>query len=183
MGMRFNEVKATQIAARLLQRRGTGRMSYLKLIKLMYLIDREALAGWGKTVSTDHHVSMNKGPVLSNVYRLINEEPTDVEFWVRHISRVPNFDIELIKDPGDDELSAAEDSLIARVFAEHGHKSRWQLVDELHRVPEWRDPHGSMVPIELADILSAVGRNEDDIRNIEEQIEAETLAAELFQPA
>jgi len=34
--MRFNEVKATQAAARLLRNRG-GRMSYMKLIKLLYL--------------------------------------------------------------------------------------------------------------------------------------------------
>ena len=38
--MRFNEVKATQAAARLLRNRG-GRMKYLKLIKLLYLADRE----------------------------------------------------------------------------------------------------------------------------------------------
>ena len=41
--MPFNQPKATQAAARRLKSRG-GRMSYMKLIKLLYLADREALA-------------------------------------------------------------------------------------------------------------------------------------------
>ena len=64
MQLPFNEAKAAQTAARLLKLRG-GRMSYLKLIKLMYLIDREALLRWGRPVTTDCYVSMDKGPILS----------------------------------------------------------------------------------------------------------------------
>ena len=157
-------------------------MKFLKLIKLMYLVDREALSRWGRTVSTDHHVSMDKGPVLSNVYRLINEEPSDSEFWVRHISQAHDYDVELLDNPGDDELSKAEEALIAEVYADHGYKNRFDLVKELHKVPEWRDPHGSMIPISLADILSAVGRDQEDIAGFQERADAEALAAELFQP-
>lgn len=177
----FREAKATQVAALLLKHRGTGRMKFLKLIKLMYLVDREALRRWGRTVSTDHHVSMDKGPVLSNVYRLINEEASDREYWTEHIVKAADYDVELVNDPGDGELSVAEEELIAEVFAGHGYKNRWTLVDELHAVPEWKDPHGSMVPIELRDILSAVGRG-GDIAAIEERTEAEALASHLFEP-
>ena len=157
-------------------------MKYLKLIKLMYLIDRESLRRWGRTVTTDYHVSMDKGPVLSNVYRLINEEAWDREYWTQYIAKSTDYDVELVGDPGDEELSRAEEELIAEVFAEHGHKNRWVLVDELHAAPEWKDPHGSMVPIDLRDILTAVGRDEDDIAAIEERTEAEALASHLFEP-
>lgn len=58
--MRFIEAKATQAAARLLRNRG-GKMSYMKLIKLLYLADREALAQWGRSITTDTYVSMDKG--------------------------------------------------------------------------------------------------------------------------
>ncbi len=177
----FHEAKATQVAALLLKHRGTNRMKFLKLIKLMYLIDREALKRWGRTVSTDHHVSMDKGPVLSNVYSLINEEPSERRFWNRYISRSSDYDVQLLADPGDEELSRAEEELIAEVFSIHGQKNRWQLVQELHEVPEWRDPNGSMIPIQLRDILSAVGRDEDDIAVIEERTEAEALASRLFE--
>ena len=49
MVLRFNERRATEAAARFLKLRG-GRMSYLKLIKLLYLLDREALLRWGRPV-------------------------------------------------------------------------------------------------------------------------------------
>ena len=32
-------------------------MSYMKLIKLLYLADREALARWGRPITTDQYVS------------------------------------------------------------------------------------------------------------------------------
>jgi len=46
MNLPFDETKATQVASRILKMRG-GRMHYLKLIKLLYIIDREALQRWG----------------------------------------------------------------------------------------------------------------------------------------
>jgi Protein of unknown function (DUF4065) len=182
MATRFNEAKAAQVAAMLLRLRGTDRMKYLKLIKLMYLIDREALSRWGRTVSTDHHISMDKGPVLSNVYRLITEEPSVSEFWVRHIAQAGDYDVKLVADPGNDELSAVEEALVGEIYNVHGYKNRWQLVEELHNIPEWQDPHGSMIPIDLADILIAVGKDESDVKNIKERLEEEALAMELFQP-
>jgi uncharacterized phage-associated protein len=78
MRLRFNEAKATQAAARLLRNRG-GTMSYMKLIKLLYLADREALASWGRPITTGNYVSMDKGPVLSHVLDRINEGPSPDE--------------------------------------------------------------------------------------------------------
>ncbi|MGD0651719.1 MAG: hypothetical protein ABSA97_11370 [Verrucomicrobiia bacterium] len=46
MRSRFDEAKSTQMAGALLQLAGK-RMNYMKLIKLMYIIDREALKRWG----------------------------------------------------------------------------------------------------------------------------------------
>ncbi len=74
MMLRFNERRATEAAAKFLKLRG-GRMSYLKLIKLLYLLDREALLRWGRPVTTDRYVSMDNGPVVSRIYDLIREEP------------------------------------------------------------------------------------------------------------
>jgi uncharacterized phage-associated protein len=64
--MRFNERKATQAAAYLLKRRG-GKMSYMKLIKLLYFADRVALSRFGRPITTDRYVSMDRGPVLSHI--------------------------------------------------------------------------------------------------------------------
>src|ERR1700712_384885 len=102
--MRFNEAKATQAAARLLRNRG-GRMSYMKLIKLLYLADREALARWGRPITTDSYVSMKHGPVLSGVLNLITdgEDPAAGQtFWSRHISEPEHFEVSLREDSSGD---------------------------------------------------------------------------------
>jgi len=173
MRLRFNEAKATQAASLLLQLRG-GRMSYLKLIKLLYLVDREALLRWGRTVTTDRHVSMPKGPVVSQIYDLITgEDPPDVQtFWREYISSPANHEVELLRDPGNDELSRAEELLIAEIFAEHGKKSRWELVKYTHDLPEWQDPNGSSIPIAYRDILKAENRTDAEIACVETEIES-----------
>ncbi len=68
--LRFDEEKATEAAALILSLRG-GQMHYMKLIKLLYLLDREALSRWGIPVTTDTYVSMDHGPVVSAIYNLI----------------------------------------------------------------------------------------------------------------
>ncbi len=159
----FNEAKATQAAAVLLKLRG-GRMKYLKLIKLLYLADREALLRWGRPITTDRFVSMDHGPVVSRIFDLISSEPApdDRSLWHRHIKTVDNWDVKLESDPDNGELSPAEEELLAEIFSLHGNKYRWDLVRELHGFPEWRDSQGSSSPITYADIFRAAGREYAD---------------------
>src|SRR6266478_6548413 len=97
----LNEKKATQAAARFLAAAGK-RMHYLKLIKLMYLMDREALLRWGMPVTDDRYFSLPKGPILGRVKNLMVEEPLPGErgFWADHISSPSNYVIELVDETG-----------------------------------------------------------------------------------
>jgi hypothetical protein len=36
----------------------------------------------------------------------------------------------------------------------------------MHKLPEWKDPHGSSPPIRIAAILKAGGESDDEIRAI-----------------
>ena len=119
-----SERKATQAAADLLRLRG-GRISYLKLIKLLYLADREALLRWGRNISTDRDVSMDRGPVLSRVLDLATdgEDPGTPSIWASNITEPGKNEVELRADAGDDdELSEAEIQLLDQIFAEHGRR-------------------------------------------------------------
>src|SRR6266498_4606701 len=110
MVLRFNEKRAVEAAARLLKLRG-GRMSYLKLIKMLYFLDREALLKWGRPVTTDRYVSMDNGPVVSRIYDLIREEPapgTD-PIWRHYISAPQEWEVVLLAEPETDELSHVEE--------------------------------------------------------------------------
>jgi len=174
---RFREEKATQAAARLLKLRG-GKMSHLKLIKLLYLVDREALVRWGRPVTHDSYYSMPHGPVLSFTLDRINEpEGSEGAYWHTLIGPKQDNEVRLVTEdvPGD-QLSPAEEALIDEIFAEYGQMSRWQLRDVTHRLPEWQDPRGSSVRIDPADILRYEGYQEEDINEIAQELEESAIA-------
>jgi uncharacterized phage-associated protein len=181
MMLRFNERKATQAAALLLYLRG-GKMSYMKLIKLLYLSDREALLKWGRPITTDRYVSMNRGPVLSRILDLATdgEDPRSPSEWVKYISQPVDYEVRLQIDPGRDELSDAEVEVIERIFQMHGHKSRWEMVDLTHTLPEWKNAQGGAIPITYRDILKAGGKTDLEIAAIEDELEGIALADNLL---
>lgn len=181
MNLRFREAKTTQAAARLLSLRG-GTMNYMKLIKLLYIVEREALLTWGRPVTADRCVSLSRGPILSQTLNLINEEPKpDADSpWNRHISQPAEYNVRLLAPAGDDELSTAELALIDDVFARYGKMNRWELVEFVHTFPEWQDPEGSALPIDYRDILKAGGKTEGEIAAILQDIEGLASAETVF---
>ena len=66
----FDERKAKSAASVLLQQEG-GRMPYIRLIKLLYLADRESIDRRGRPIVGGRYVSMKYGPVLSEVLDLV----------------------------------------------------------------------------------------------------------------
>lgn len=156
-------------------------MNYMKLIKLLYIVDREALLLWGRPVTFDTYFSMDNGPVLSQTYSLITDgvKPSHKEHdscWVNIISEPGHYEVKLIKpDFLADELSEAEIGLIKKVFNKYGLLNRWKLVDIVHELPEWQDPCGSAVPIEYGDILKAGGKTDVETIGIKDDLESLAL--------
>src|SRR6202166_1243287 len=151
MRLPFNQAKATQAAAHLLRAR-RGVMNYQLLIKLLYLADRAALIRWGRPISTDRYVSMKHGPVLSNVFDLVNFGSLSEKAgsWSSMISNPSGYDVSLereISEEDFEELSVAERKLLDEIWGKYGALDEWDLVDLLHDVGEWQDPHGTSVPI------------------------------------
>jgi uncharacterized phage-associated protein len=180
---RFREEKATQAAARLLKLRG-GRMSYMKLIKLLYLAEREALKRFGAPLTYDSYVSMPYGPVLSGTLDRINEpEMYQDGYWARHIAPKHKYEVSLVDRKGalpNDQLSPAEEALIDEIFQRYGQMSRWELVDLTHTLPEWTDPEGSSLPIDPAAILRSEGYSPEEVAEITAEWEQAAYAASLF---
>jgi uncharacterized phage-associated protein len=173
MQPKFDEVKATQAAVRFLKLNG-GSMNYMVLLKLLYLMEREALIRWGRPVTNDKYYSLPKGPVLSSVYSLMVEEPFPWEkgVWAQHISEPSHFIVETMGDPGTSELSQAEEELIAETFGNYGHLKPFELVELLHKIlPEWKEPKGGRIPITIADILRAGKRTSGEIKAILSELE------------
>lgn len=160
-------------------------MKYLKLIKLLYFLDREALLRWGRPVTTDRYVSMDNGPVVSRIYELILDEPAPgtESVWRSHISAPANWDVQLMREPETEELSRAEEALIEEIFANDGKMNRWDLVNLSHQFAEWRNPEGSALPISYEDILRAGNKSEEEIAATEAELDSLAAAESLLQPA
>lgn len=179
----FNERKVAQMAAYLLKKRG-GCMSHLKLMKLLYLADREAMDRYGAPMSGDRVVSMPQGPVLSMTLNLVDGDiESSPNGWDGWVSDKANNEVALCRNFEDtelDELSPADIEVLDKVWAEFGRMGRWEIRDYTHRLPEWIDPHGSSHPIPHRDILLALGRSPEVADELSKDLEAEQNIDKLF---
>ena len=180
---RFREHKAADVAFRFLERH-SGKMSCLKLVKLIYIVERESLLRWGRSVTYDRFVSMPHGPVLSRTLDLITEEapPNEPSVFNQHISQPSDYKVEL-RDPFPMEnstLSPAEIDLIDDVYGQYGHLTRWNLVEITHSFPEWEDPQGSSTDISIRSILERNGKTEPEADAILSELNALALAERTF---
>ena len=156
----FSEEKAAHLAAYLLLRHDR-QMPYLKLIKLLYLSERQAMAKWGIPMSGDRFVSMNNGPVLSNTYDIIR---SGGKHWKELIQKKGyNVSVDDVVSVDDlDELSRAEMKILDETFDEFGHLGKFDLVTYTHEnCEEWEEPNGSSYPIRPESILKAMGVSDE----------------------
>lgn len=156
---KFNEQKAVQAAGRLITQ-GGGEMNYMALIKLLYLVDREALLRWGRPVTGDKPVAMERGPVLSQIFDFVSQKKQHLPpspQWHNFIRRPAPYvyTVRFSAPPDTSALSEAEVALIDEVFAQHRNKSEDDLVKLTHDLPEWHNPGKSSVSIPFEDILKA----------------------------
>lgn len=171
----FTARKAAQMAAYFADRAG-GRIKVLKLMKLLYLADRESMKRYGEPISFDRYVSMDYGPVLSQTLNLINGAYGDTlrHEWDRWIRDREDHDVSLTRDferKDLDHLSDADVEILDVVWQAFGGASRWNLSDLTHEFPEWQNPKGSSIPIEERSILRALGMGEAEAAEMVERIE------------
>jgi uncharacterized phage-associated protein len=88
------------MAAYFLFRAGGGPMEHVKLMKLMYLADREAMDLYWFPISDDEYYSMKMGPVLSLALNLMsgNEDPESQGVWGEWVSAKENYRVSLQRE-------------------------------------------------------------------------------------
>ncbi len=149
------------------------RLNYTKLIKLLYISDKEAFKRWDTPISTDAYCSMQQGPVLSGIYDLIKskyEDKFDQLRWDEYFL-TDGYDIVSLRKDGvlDDELSEREISLLDEIDKQYHSWSWSSLIDHVHdkdKFPEWEDPRRTSFPLHVREILRSLGRSEEEISDI-----------------
>jgi len=152
----FDERKATQAMGRLLHLAG-GRENYTKLLKILYIADRNSLRDIGVPVAGAEFCNMKAGPLASDVYDHIKGQGGD--FWRSHIALDPmdRYSIMLRADPGDDELTDYEDALLSALWEKYRTYDYGQMISEVHKFEEWTDPGPSSVPLSPSAIMRGAG--------------------------
>ncbi len=159
---RFDFDKAVQSVGFLLRRETCRRMNYMRLLKILYLAEREILKESGKPLTGSRVLAMQRGPVLEDVYSLIRSQHVETPRWAKFFQK-ENFELLMIDDPGVGRLSRFVTDTLESVASLHEQDDEWAMVEFTHLLTEWKknDPGLSSKEIPLEDILAAVGRSTD----------------------
>jgi uncharacterized phage-associated protein len=154
--------KAIQATGVVLRTTPGERMNYMRLLKLLYIVDREWLAETGRPITGDRVVATRRGPVLSRVYDLIKGEHVATPRWAEFL-RTDGYHALLVREPGVTALSRPEIAKLREVSERYRNQDEFDRVDITHEFPEWvrNNPGNSCRPIPVEHILEAVGRQAD----------------------
>jgi uncharacterized phage-associated protein len=173
MAYGLNEKKAAHVVAYFATKEG-GRINIVKLVKFVYLSDREFLSRYDSPILHDGLVAMPHGPVNSTTYDFAKGRYHSVN-WSTLLSKCGHDVIcaKTVEDSDLDELSNAELEVLDSVWAKFGGMEQWELVKYTHdHCGEWQDPNGSSSTIPYERVLDALGRGKQ-ASQIAIRIEAE----------
>jgi uncharacterized phage-associated protein len=147
----------------------------LKLIKLIYLAEREFISRYAMPMLFDEYYSLPHGPICSSTLNAINGETADTEAWAKLIALSGSKDVSAVHAVSRDdldEISDAEWEVLLYTWHSFGHLTASQIRNYTHKnCPEYVEVERGRLPIRLIDMLEALG-----IENAH-QVEAHISAA------
>ena len=155
----YNARKAGQVAAFFVMQQGK-LLNIVKLVKLIYMANREFMQLYDEPLFIDAPVSMRLGPVNIRTYEHINSGGSG---WDEAISDRENHNVSLsnpsLVEEDLDELSEADLEVLHSTWKRLGHMNQWDLVKYTHdNCPEWEDPGHSQADIPYARIFKFLSK-------------------------
>lgn len=141
-----SERLATQMAVAFIAK-ANRPVGWLKLVKLMYLAEREAMRRFLLPIIGDDIFAMRHGMASSNTARLAQGKGEAYGEWSQHIVRTAQ-GLGIRKGVSTESLDClSEDDLgvIQSVWDDYGDKNQDELVHVVHhRLPEWIEHWGNV---------------------------------------
>lgn len=178
--------KLMQVANYLLKKYDYS-LNYTKLIKELYLADRECIKRTGWSITGDTYRNLPYGPVLTNLYTLIQGKHPDLRLQSRWDScfltdaKSLKTKVQIIPEG---ELSELEMKILDEIDSEYHDYTYSKMIDVVHNkniCPEWKNPNGSSTPLSKADIMTAIGFDKDTIAHFEEEEQTYAYEKELLE--
>jgi uncharacterized phage-associated protein len=159
----FRSRQAAQIAGFFARRNGF-RIEKLKLIKLLYLTERESIEIRGRPMVYDEYYALKDGPICSNALNGIDGR-LDKDIWYRYLD----------KDRGNylrgrrnvegelDELSESDRQIIETIWQRFGGMTASEIRNWTHRhCKEYTEVKAGRLPISCRSIAVALGFQDAD---------------------
>lgn len=164
----FRERKALEAVSYILERIPEGtRTEYLKVVKLLYLADRQLMLDRGRTITGDQMNALPNGPILSTTLDLLEGE---IDGWGEHLTNPQQYVVELVQPVAPAALSRADMKALDSVLAEHGAKTWQELIEFTHTLSEWImkgiGTKRKWAIIEVRELAEALGYNEEQAEAI-----------------
>ena len=178
----MRERQAAQMAAAFILRAGRA-VGVVRLMKLVYLAEREAMKRSVFPIAFDDIYAMREGMALSRTFDLMTRKSgtTTNGEWNQHIAPPSSQGISVrrgVTEKSLDGLSRNDIEVIDWVWGNYGEKSRDELVHEVHhRLDEWVEHwenwtrKSSAVKIPYATLYeTVVGMSASDAADVAEEI-------------
>jgi hypothetical protein len=176
---KFDVSKIIQIVDFLVARNSFS-LNYTKMIKLLYIADKQALAQHDIVITGDRYFSMKNGPVLSGVLDLIDGEFHDAEsqeLWNNHFNTLGHDVVSKTKKPLEyDKLTPFEESLLAEIDNKYKHYDYGRMINLTHDKKKfaevrWQEAEkmGTSLHLGIEDILKQLGRTDEEIVELEKE--------------
>lgn len=163
----FRSQKVLEIITYLLSM-NNNKMEKLKLIKELYLIDRLSIEETNMSITGDEYFSLPHGPILSNTLNILNDIQNKNE-WAEYLEIEPPYTIKLLKPFNNGMLSKKDMEYVKSISEKYSSWTAFQLRNYTHTLPEWKEPFGSNRKIHFTDIMKALDKDEDEIKEAKEE--------------
>ena len=170
----FNIEKLIQTCNYLIKK-SNPKINYTKLIKLLYLADRESLELTAQSITGDTYVCMDSGPVLSGLYDLIKGKynETDQCLWNSRFIKDGYDLVVTTENIPQGELSLFETQVLDRIYEKFKNYTVPGIIEYIHNnCHEWEHPSGSSTPLTSKRILKNIGKTKEEIDWIIAETEA-----------
>ena len=178
----FDLDKALEAMAYIVRR--LVRVEKVKLMKLLYLADRESFLKNAHPITGDALCAMPWGPVPSACLDAVDGElwPAERNDRIFELFHVEDNVVALKHAPSTSLLDDAEKAVLDEVLKQHGATPPWVLVRQTHAFPEYREVYveGTSRPIPFEMILKHYG-SEDQYRH-DRPVVSGQMAVHMISP-
>jgi uncharacterized phage-associated protein len=173
----FNPEKSLHAILYIANKLPPDKRDFHKIFKVLYFADREHLAEYGRTITGDTYVKMERGPVPFNIYDIFKAikkgkaVPNDVANFTLCFAVVDRHYILPLQPANLDYVSKSDLRKIDCSLLTYGDMSYDDLTNASHGTAWTNAKDGS--PISVVDILKEAGQEDDYIAYISEHLAAQ----------